>query len=275
MKRALLFLVVLFSFTLPSCKQKKSIVFATTTSVQDSGLLDELIPLFETNTGMQVKTIAVGSGKAMALGRRGEVDIILAHSPADEEAFMKEGFGMRRRAMMHNDFIIVGPVNDPAGVQSCHGAEDAFRAIARNLALFISRGDNSGTHALEKQLWKKCGIHPDTQSWYQECGLGMGETLSIASEKKAYTLTDRSSWIALKKNLSLALLWDSKGTLANVYHVIEINPARLPNVKSQDAALFAEFLLSQNVKNIIASFGKNRYSEALFRPNFTEAANGK
>lgn len=259
---ALMLILVVF----PSCTKQPSLIFATTTSVQDSGLLDELIPLFEKESGIKVKVIAVGSGKAMALGKRGEADIILAHAPADEEAFMNEGYGTRRRALMKNDFLIVGPADDPANITNVKTPEEAFRAIAQHGARFVSRADNSGTHFVERALWKKAGVVPDGQKWYQESGLGMGETLSIASEKRAYTIADRATWIALKRNLSLTVLWEGKDTLSNVYSLIEVNPALFPRVKSKEAAHFAEFLFSQNAQDAIASFGKKSFGEALFVP---------
>ena len=191
---------IAFGLPAPASAASKNIILATTTSTQDSGLLDVLIPLFEKETGYFVKTIAVGSGQAMAMGKKGEADVLLVHSPDDEKKFMAEGFGVNRRLVMHNDFIIVGPASDPAGVRGAKTSADAFRKIASTGALFLSRGDNSGTHAKEKKLWKAAGISPDGQKWYQQTGLGMGETLNVAAEKKGYTLADRGTYLALTEN---------------------------------------------------------------------------
>ncbi len=249
-----------------SCTKKPSIILATTTSVQDSGILDELIPPFEQEHGIRVKVIAVGSGKAMALGKRGEADILLAHSPAEEERFMNEGYGIRRRGLMKNSFIIVGPPNDPAQIHRAITPTDAFRAIIQKEAIFISRGDNSGTHYAEREIWKKAAIMPDGRTWYQETGLGMGETLSIASEKNGYTLTDSATWAVLKRNLSLTIVWENEEMLFNEYSVIEINPTRFPRIRSKEAQLFADYLFSPGAQNIIAQFGKKTFGESLFIP---------
>ncbi len=258
-------LLALFS----SCAKKPFVILATTTSVQDSGILDELIPPFEQEHGIRIKVIAVGSGKAMALGKRGEADLLLAHSPADEERFMKEGYGIRRRGLMKNRFLIVGPPNDPAQIQRATTPTDAFRALMQKKAIFISRGDNSGTHYVEREIWKKAGIMPDGHTWYQETGLGMGETLSIASEKRAYTITDRATWIALKRNLSLTIVWENEEMLSNEYSVIEIDATRFPRVKSKEARLFADYLFSAKLQNIIAQFGKKSFGESLFIPIYS------
>ncbi|HJV39584.1 MAG TPA: substrate-binding domain-containing protein, partial [Geothrix sp.] len=182
----------------------KAVILATTTSTQDSGLLDELIPRFEKQTGFVVKTIAVGSGQAIAMGKKGEADVLLVHSPDAEKALMAEGSGVNRRIVMHNDFILLGPATDPAHLRG-KGAAAAFQAIAAGHALFISRGDNSGTHAQEKKLWAAAGLKPEG-AWYQQTGLGMGQTLAVASEKRAYTLSDRGTYLALRKKLGLEIL---------------------------------------------------------------------
>ena len=181
--------------------KQKNIILATTTSTQDTGLLDVLIPIFEKETGYFVKTIAVGSGQAMAMGQKGEADVMLVHSPDAEKKFIAEGYGINRRLVMHNDFIIVGPGADPAKIKGVKSSAEAMKLIAKANALFVSRGDNSGTHAKEKTLWKKAEINPVGQKWYQETGLGMGQTLNVAAEKKGYTLADRGTYLAMKKNL--------------------------------------------------------------------------
>ena len=188
----------LLACALPAAAASKSVILATTTSTQDSGLLDVLVPLFEKESGFQVKTISVGSGQAMKMGEKGEADVLLVHSPDAEKKFMTDGFGVSRRLVMHNDFIIVGPAADPAKIKGGKAA-DALKRIAQSGAIFVSRGDNSGTHAKEKGLWKAAAINPEGQKWFQQTGLGMGQTLNVAAEKKGYTLTDRATYLSLKK----------------------------------------------------------------------------
>src|SRR4030043_1088680 len=197
--------------------QQKTIILATTTSTQDSGLLDVLLPVFEKKTGYFVKTIAVGSGQAMAMGQKGEADVLLVHSPEAEKKFIAEGYGINRRLIMHNDFIIVGHPEDPAKTKGIKSSSEAFKKIASVKGLFLSRGDNSGTHAKEKAIWKVAGINPEGEKWYQQTGLGMGQTLSVAAEKKGYTLADRGTYLALKKNLGLDILVEGDAILLNIY----------------------------------------------------------
>ncbi len=243
-----------------------AVILATTTSTQDSGLLDELIPLFEKQTGYAVKTIAVGSGQAIAMGKRGEADVLLVHSPEAEKALVAEGGGINRRLVMHNDFVLLGPLADPAGVMK-HGAVESFQRVAGAKALFISRGDNSGTHAQELKLWKAAGITAEGQTWYQQSGQGMGQTLAIAAEKKAYTLSDRGTYLALRKKLGLALLHEGDPALRNVYHVIEVNPARFPKVNAAGGRAFADFMVSKAVQVRIKEFGIKLYGSPLFFPD--------
>ncbi|HQI01525.1 MAG TPA: substrate-binding domain-containing protein, partial [Deltaproteobacteria bacterium] len=219
---------------------QKNLILATTTSTQDTGLLDTLIPIFEKKTGYFVKTIAVGSGQAMAMGSKGEADVLLVHSPAAEKKFMEEGNGLNRKLVMHNDFIIVGPPNDPAGIKGMKSAADALKQIASKGALFVSRGDNSGTHAKEKDIWKKAGINPEGQKFYQQTGLGMGQTLNVAAEKNGYTLTDRGTYLSLRKALGLDILVEGDKSLLNIYHVIEVNPAKFPKVNAAGAKAFSD-----------------------------------
>src|SRR5690349_19727092 len=174
----------------------KAVLLATTTSPQDSGLLDVLVPLLDKQPGYAGKTSSVGSGQALALGRRGEADVLLVHSPADEQKLVDDGLVLRRRLVMHNDFVVVGPAGDPAKVKGAGSAKEAAQRIARAGALFVSRGDDSGTHAKEKGIWRAAGIDPKGQPWYQQTGLGMGETLNVASEKRGYTLADRGTYLA-------------------------------------------------------------------------------
>ncbi len=243
----------------------KAVILATTTSTQDSGLLDELIPRFEKQTGYVVKTIAVGSGQAIAMGKKGEADVLLVHSPDAEKALMAEGSGVNRRIVMHNDFILLGPATDPAHLRG-KGATAAFQAIAAGHALFISRGDNSGTHAQEKKLWAAAGLKPEG-AWYQQTGLGMGQTLAVAAEKRAYTLSDRGTYLALRKKLGLEILSEGDAALLNVYHVIEVNPARHPKVNTPGARAFADFMVSKDVQTLIKEFGIGTFGSPLFFPD--------
>lgn len=245
----------------------KTLILATTTSTQDSGLLDLLVPLFEKESGYSVKTIAVGSGQAMKMGEKGEADVLLVHSPDAEKRFMSEGSGANRRLVMHNDFMIAGPAADPANLKSATGIIDAMKRIAAKNALFISRGDNSGTHAKEKALWKSSGINPDSGKWYQQTGLGMGQTLNVAAEKRGYTLIDRATYLAMKKILGLEILYQGDNSLLNIYHVIEVNPAKHPKVNAPGARAFAEFMVSGKTQEIIRKFGADRFGSPLFFPD--------
>ena len=247
--------------------QTKTIILATTTSTQDSGLLDVLIPIFEKNTGYFVKTIAVGSGQAMAMGQKGEADVLLVHSPAAEKKFVAEGYGINRRLIMHNDFIIVGPPEDSAKIKGIKSASEAFKKMASSNALFLSRGDNSGTHSKEKAIWKAAGINPEGEKWYQQTGLGMGQTLSVTAEKKGYTLADRGTYLALKKNLGLDILVEGDAILLNIYHVIEVNPAKWPKVNAAGGKAFADFMVSKETQDIIKTFGVDKFGSPLFFPD--------
>jgi tungstate transport system substrate-binding protein len=247
--------------------KQKNVILATTTSTQDTGLLDVLIPIFEKKTGYFVKTIAVGSGQAMAMGKKGEADVMLVHSPDAEKKFIAEGYGINRRLVMHNDFIIVGPPGDPAGIKGIKTAVEAFKKIVSGNSVFMSRGDNSGTHAKEKVIWKSAGINPEGQKWYQQTGLGMGQTLSVAAEKKAYTLADRGTYLALKKNLGMDILVKGDAILLNIYHVMEVNPAKWPKVNAAGAKTFADFMVSRQVQRIVKTFGVDKYGSPLFFPD--------
>ena len=251
----------------PAQAQQKTIILATTTSTQDSGLLDVLLPVFEKKTDYFVKTIAVGSGQAMAMGQKGEADVLLVHSPAAEKKFVAEGFGVNRRLVMHNDFIIVGPSEDPAKIKGIKSSSESFKKIASANALFLSRGDNSGTHAKEKDIWKAAGVNPEGEKWYQQTGLGMGQTLSVAAEKKGYTLADRGTYLALKKNLGLDILVEGDAILLNIYHVIEVNPAKWPKVNSAGAKAFADFIITKETQDIIKTFGVDKFGSPLFFPD--------
>jgi len=247
--------------------QEKTIILATTTSTQDSGLLDVLLPVFEKKTGYFVKTIAVGSGQAMAMGQKGEADVLLVHSPEAEKKFVDEGYGINRRLIMHNDFIIVGPPEDPAKIKGIKSSAEAFKNIASIKALFLSRGDNSGTHSKEKGIWKAAGVNPEGEKWYQQTGLGMGQTLNVAAEKKGYTLADRGTYLALKKNLGLDILVEGDAILLNIYHVIEVNPEKWPKVNAAGGKAFADFMVSKETQDIIKTFGVEKFGSPLFFPD--------
>jgi tungstate transport system substrate-binding protein len=247
--------------------QTKTVILATTTSTQDSGLLDVLIPIFEKNTGYFVKTIAVGSGQAMAMGQKGEADVLLVHSPAAEKTFVAEGYGINRRLIMHNDFIIVGPPEDSAKINGIKSASEAFKKIASANALFLSRADKSGTNAKEMDIWKAAGIKPEGEKWYQQTGLGMGQTLNVTAEKKGYTLADRGTYLALKKNLGLDILVEGDAILLNIYHVIEVNPVKWPKVNTAGAKAFADFMVAKDTQGIIKTFGVDKFGSPLFFPD--------
>jgi tungstate transport system substrate-binding protein len=249
--------------------QTRALILATTTSTQDSGLLDALLPVFEKETGYLVETISVGSGQAMALGRKGEADVLLVHSPADEQKLVEEGFGVNRRLVMHNDFVLLGPAADPAGVKGSGTTAEAARRIAAAGALFVSRGDGSGTHSKEKGIWKAAGLSPEGKPWYQQTGLGMGETLNVASEKAGYTLADRGTLLARGKGrpLALAILVEGEPLLLNVYHVIEVSPARWPKVNAAGAKALADFLVAPRTQELIGRFGVDKVGSALFTPD--------
>ncbi len=247
--------------------QQKNVILATTTSTQDSGLLDVLIPMFEKKTGYFVKTIAVGSGQAMAMGQKGEADVLLVHSPAAEKKFVADGNGINRRLVMHNDFIVVGPASDPAKIKGGKTTVDAFKKIAASQTPFISRGDNSGTHAKEKDVWKAAALKYEGEKWYQQTGLGMGQTLNVASEKKAYTLADRGTYLALKKKLDLDILAEGDAILLNIYHVIEVNPAKFSKVNAPGGKAFADFMVSKEVQDVIKTFGVDKFGSPLFFPD--------
>ena len=214
-----------------------------------------------------MKTIAVGSGQAMAMGAKGEADVLLVHSPAAEKKFMADGNGVERRLVMHNDFIILGPPADPAKIKGMKKAAEAFKKIAATGSVFMSRGDNSGTHAKEKDIWKASGVKFEGEKWYQQTGLGMGQTLAVAAEKKTYVLADRGTYLALKKNLGLDILVEGDGILLNIYHVIEVNPKKWPKVNFAGAKAFADFMVSRETQDIIKTFGVEKFGSPLFFPD--------
>ena len=243
-------------------KVNTEMILATTTSTQDSGLLDVLLPIFEQKTGYKVKTIAVGTGQALAMGEKGEADVLLVHAPDAEKKVLASGATINRLLVMHNDFVIVGPTSDVAQIKGKTTME-ALAAIAKSGALFVSRADDSGTDKMEKKLWKKVGIKP-ANTWYLEAGAGMGQTLKIADEKKGYTLTDRATYLAQKKNLSLQIVVEGDATLLNIYHVMTVNSEKFSKVNQQAAKAFSDFLLSAEGQALIAAYGKDKFGQPLF-----------
>jgi tungstate transport system substrate-binding protein len=246
--------------------ERRDILLATTTSTQDSGLLDELLPLFEEQTGYRVKTIAVGTGEALAMGSRGDADVLLAHAPAREKEMVAAGFVVRRRLVMHNDFLIVGPPRDPAGIRGLEAGADAVRKIAARGALFASRGDDSGTHIREMSLWEAAGVAPGGH-WYLSTGQGMGATLMIAGEMGAYVLTDRGTYLPLQDRVDLVPHVEGDRAFLNIYSVMEVNPQRFPKVNSEGAKAFADFLLGPQAQEIIGGFGIESFGQPLFLPD--------
>lgn len=243
------------------------IILATTTSTQDSGLLDLLVPMFQKQTGHVVQTVAVGTGAALKMGEEGNADVLLVHAPAAEKELMDAGWGRDRFLVMHNDFVIVGPASDPAGIQSLTATREAFQAIADSGAGFITRGDDSGTHKMELSLWGKAEVDPSGQAWYVDSGQGMGATLTIASEKQAYTLTDRATYLANQDNLDLEILFEGDAALLNVYHVITVNPDKWPKVNYEGALAFSNFLTDPATQDILGQFGVEQFGQPLFFPD--------
>ena len=263
---------VLALLTLPVAAQPKaSIILATTTSTQDSGLLDALVPRFEKARGIGVKVIAVGTGAALRMASRGDADVVLVHAPSAERPYVDAGDLVDGRAVMHNDFVIAGPENDPAGVRALTSIADVMRAIAAR-GTFVSRGDESGTHTQEMALWSAAAIDPATIARREETGQGMGATLNVADQRRAYTLTDRGTYLSLRKRLDLVVLFQGDARLQNQYHVYAVNPARHPDVKHREARAFIDFLVSAPVQRAIAAFRRDELGQSLFLPDALPAA---
>jgi tungstate transport system substrate-binding protein len=248
--------------------QSKDIVLATTTSTRDAGLLDVLLPVFERETGYTVKVVAVGSGEALELGRRGEADLVLSHAPEAERVLADSGYFVHRRLVMHNEFLIVGPPSDPDSLRGTTDAAAAFRRLWERHGPFASRGDESGTHKREKILWKAAGLAvPQHQAWYVESGQGMGATLHIASERQAYTLTDIATYLTQRTSLQLAVVVQGDPALYNVYHVLELNPKNGPRINLAGARALADFFLAPATQQLIGQFGVSRFGRSLFVPD--------
>jgi tungstate transport system substrate-binding protein len=245
------------------CSGRPSLTLATTTSTQDTGLLDELLPRFREEAGVDVKAVAVGTGQALELGRRGDADVLLVHDPEGEQRFMDEGYGELRRPVMHNDFVLLGPPDDPAGARGARSAAEALARVARHEAPFVSRGDESGTHRKEQALWRQAGVEPGG-GWYVRAGAGQAAALRMASEKRAYTLSDRGTFLAQRDGLALAVLVEGGAELANPYHVIVVAAGTRPAARREAARRFADFLAEPATRQLIADFGKDRFGQPLF-----------
>jgi tungstate transport system substrate-binding protein len=266
MTRLLLALAAVVTLALPTGAQAPStVILSTTTSTQDSGLLDVLVPMFERKSGHSVKTISVGTGQALALAARGEADVTLAHAPALEKKYVAEGKMTNRRLVMYNDFVLIGPEVDPAKIKGEKSAVAALGKIAAAGARFVSRGDKSGTHTLELALWKQAGVTP-AAPWYIESGQGMGATLGIADDRKAYTLTDRATLLAFSKRVRLVTMVEGDRPLLNIYSVMEVNPANGPRVNAAGGKAFADFMLAPEAQAVIKTFGVDKYGQPLFVP---------
>ena len=246
-------------------KAGSDVILATTTSTVDSGLLDVLVPLFEKQTGYRVKTISVGTGQALAMGEKGEADVLLCHAPAAEKKLVDAGLVTNYQLVMHNDFVIVGPPSDPAGIKGKSSA-DSLRLVSQKEAVFVSRGDDSGTNKQEKAIWKAAGVSPEGK-WYQQSGQGMGATLLMASEKAGYTLTDRATYLAQKANIALTILSEGDRDLLNIYHVMQVNPAKFDRVNAAGGKAFVEFMVAAETQKAIGAFGKDKYGQPLFFPD--------
>ena len=269
--RSVLTLVVAMAFviagTLSSTAAERFITVTSTTSTENSGLFRYLLPLFQHDTGIEARVVAVGTGQAIALAQRGDADVLLVHHKPSEEQFVAEGFGVTRYDVMYNDFVLVGPQTDPAGVKGTTDVAAALAQIAARRAVFVSRGDDSGTHKLELSLWQTVGVDVAAASgtWYRETGAGMGGTLNIASGLEAYALTDRGTWLSFKNRGKLAMLVEGDSRLFNQYGVILVNPAKHKHIKAKDGQAFIDWLLSDRGQQAIAAFRIE--GEQAFFPN--------
>ena len=265
--RFLALVITILSFiSQPVNAQEKSIVVSSTTSTEQSGLFGFILPIFKMKSGIDVKVVAVGTGQALDIGRRGDADVVFVHDKPAEEKFVSEGFATQRNEVMYNDFVLIGPKSDPAKIAGGKDIQVAFKKIASSQAPFISRGDKSGTHAAELRYWKDAGITPaSSSSWYKETGSGMGPALNTASAMNGYILSDRATWLTFKNRGDLAVLVQGDPKLFNQYGVMLVNPAKFPNVKKAEGQAFIDWILSKNGQDVIASYQVG--GEQLFFPN--------
>ena len=248
----------------PAAPENPRFKLATTTSTDNSGLLDVLLPAFKAETGYDVDVIAVGTGKAIALGEAGDVDVIMVHARSREDAFVADGYGVNRSDLMHNDFVILGPPSDPAGVKGMKDAAAAFKKIAETGSDFVSRGDDSGTHIKEKAVWTSAGVTPSGK-WYKEAGQGMGAVITMTNDMQGYTLTDRGTYLSMADNLALEIVVEGDAFLFNPYGVIAVNPELHPHVNYDGAMAFIKYLTSKNGQDVIRNYKVN--GKQLFFPD--------
>lgn len=263
-----IFLLCVSILTLSACKaEEKSFILATTTSTYDSGLLDYLLPYFKEKTNIEVKVVPKGTGAAIELAKNGDADCLLVHAKSKEEAFIEEGFGLERFDVMYNDFVIIGPKGDPAGLMEKANSDpvQALKLLSETSSTFVSRGDDSGTHTKEKSIWSEAGIEPSGQ-WYVSAGKGMGDVIQMAEEMEGYTLTDRATYLSMKEKLSLEVVTEKNDILYNQYGVIRLNPDK-NDVKTAEAVEFIEWILSEEAQTLIAEYGKEKFGQPLFTPN--------
>ncbi len=268
MKRPIVIVLTLILITTTVAMAETRIRMASTTSTQNSGLFDYLLPLFEKKTGIKIDVVAVGTGAAIEIGKRGDADVVFVHAKEQELKAVEEGFFVNRHDVMYNDFVIIGPPADPAKVKGTKSAADALKAIAASGSPFVSRGDKSGTHTKELSLWKKAGIDPSGQKWYLEVGQGMEKTQRVADEKRAYTLTDRGTWLATKDKdkLDLAVVLEGDPALFNQYGVMAVNPERMKHVKYKESMEFVNWIISKEGQAAVAAF-RDKNGNPLFIPN--------
>lgn len=253
-----------------SAEAKGSIILATTTSTQDSGLLDAILPQFTEDTGWEVDVVAVGSGAAMAMGENGEADVLLVHSPAAERDFIAAGHGPERYDVMYNDFVILGPSDDPAGLsdEAPDNAIEALSILSETESVFVSRGDNSGTHAKELSIWEKVGIEPNGD-WYVEAGQGMGAVITMADDMQGYTLSDRATWLNYSADTDMAIVTEGDSSLFNQYGVIVVDPEKNDQINAEGALDFQTWILGDAAQSLISEHGIEQFGDALFTPNAT------
>ncbi|MFZ5353225.1 MAG: substrate-binding domain-containing protein [Bacillota bacterium] len=246
----------------------KTLILSTTTSTQDSGLLDYLLPVFTEDTGIEVKVVAVGTGKAIQMGVDGEADVLLVHAKSSEEEFVKAGHGLERFDVMYNDFVLVGPKVDPSkvGQDRANNIKEAFSYIASNKVKFVSRGDDSGTHKKEAAIWKELALEPSGE-WYVSAGKGMGEVLQMADEMQAYTIADRATYLSMKDKLDIDIIVEKDKGLYNQYGVIAVNPNKNDKINAEGADMFVKWIISEKAQQLIGEFGKDKYGQSLFIPN--------
>lgn len=247
-------------------KPAQELVLATTTSTYDSGLLDAILPDFEQKTGIKVDVVAVGTGQALKLGQSKDADVLLVHAKSREQQFVADGYASFRKDVMYNDFVILGPTADPAGIRGMSSAADAFKKIAESQATFVSRGDNSGTHMKEMAIWQAAGVEP-SGDWYQSAGQGMGAVLTMANEQQAYTLSDRSTYLSRRDGLDLDILVEGDSMLFNQYGVLPVSQNAAHQDKFEAAMAFVDWITSPETQKLIAEYGKAQYGQQLFYPN--------